>query len=94
MTAVSGRPCLSQRASTAARGPSQHIPIKRNPQTIIPFEEIERFKAEYVSLFLLARGCGKHMPVLLRELQAQGVQPAPELDGVGATFFKRSEVPS
>lgn len=49
--------------------------LQRNPQVVIPFEEIERFKEEFVSLFLLARGSGKHMPVLLRELRAQGIQP-------------------
>jgi hypothetical protein len=69
-------------------------PIKRNPQVVIPHEEIERFKMEFASLFLLARERGKHMPVLLRELQALGIQPAAELKGVGATFFRRSDLPS
>lgn len=70
----------------------QPHPIKRNPQVVIPFEELERFKAEYISLFLLARGSGKHMPVLLRELTAAGVRPV--FEGVGATFFRRSDLPS
>lgn len=69
-------------------------PIKRNPQIVIPFEEIDRFKSEYASLFTLAREQGKHMPALLRELKAVGIQPAPELEGVGATFFRRIELPS
>jgi TniQ len=72
----------------------QRHPIKRNPQVVIPFEEIERFKSEYVSLFTAARSQGKHMPVLLRELRALGVQPVPQFKGVGATFFKRADVPS
>lgn len=72
----------------------QPHPIKRNPQVVIPFEEIERFKEEFVSLFLLARGSGKHMPVLLRELRAQGIQPVPQFEGVGATFFRRADIPS
>lgn len=70
----------------------QRHPIKRNPQTVIPHEEIARFKQEYVSLFSLARSRGKHMPVLFRELTAIGVTPA--FDGVGATFFRRSELPT
>jgi hypothetical protein len=70
----------------------QRHPIKRNPQTVIPHEEIARFKEEYVSLFTLARGQGKHMPVLLRELKALGVKPA--FEGVGATIFRRSELPT
>jgi hypothetical protein len=70
----------------------QRHPIKRNPQVVIPFEEIERFKAEFTSLFLLAHERGKYMAVLLRELKALGVQPVPEFEGVGATFFRRSEL--
>lgn len=65
-------------------------PIKRNPTTVIPYEEITRFKEEYVSLFKLARAQGKHMSILLRELQALGISPA--FQGVGATFFRRSEL--
>jgi hypothetical protein len=72
----------------------QRHPIKRNPQIVIPFEEIDRFKSEYVSLFTLARSQGKHMPILLRELKVLGIQPAPEMEGVGATFFRRRELPS
>jgi hypothetical protein len=71
----------------------QRHPVARNMQTIITHEEIARFNEEFVSLFILARQRGKHMPILLQELQALGVQPAPELEGVGATFFRRSEVP-
>ena len=72
---------------------TQRHPVLRNMQTIIPHAEIARFNEEFVSLFTLARERGKHMPILLRDLQALGVQPAPELVGVGATFFRRSEVP-
>ncbi|UWU82992.1 hypothetical protein N2605_25910 [Bradyrhizobium yuanmingense] len=70
----------------------QRHPIKRNPQTVIPHEVIARFKEEYVSLFTAARSQGKHMPVLLRELTELGIRPASELDGVGATFFRRSNL--
>jgi hypothetical protein len=72
----------------------QRHPIKRNPQVVIPFEEIDRFKSKYVSLFTLARSQEKHMPILLRELKVLGIQPAPELEGVGATFFRRRDLPS
>jgi TniQ len=72
----------------------QRHPIKRNLTKVIPLEEIDRFSETYVSLFTLARQHGKHMPILLRELAGLGVRPAPELEGVGATFFRRSEVPT
>jgi len=71
---------------------TERHPIKRNPTTVIPREEITRFKEEYVSLFMLARAQGKHMPVLLRELKGLGIRPA--FEDVGATFFRRSELPT
>ncbi|MET4085625.1 TniQ family protein [Bradyrhizobium sp. S3.5.5] len=71
---------------------AQRHPIKRNLTTVIPNSEIERFTATYVSLFTLARERGKHMPILLRELAGLGIQPAPELSGTGATFYRRCEV--
>jgi hypothetical protein len=70
----------------------QRHPVKRNLTTVISHEEIARFKQTYVSLFTLARERGKHMPLLLRELAELGIRQAPELEGVGATFFRRSEV--
>jgi hypothetical protein len=78
----------------AFRTTVQRHPTKRNPQTVIPFAEIERFKSEYVSLFTAARSQGKHMPVLLRELRALGIDPVPQFEAVGATFFKRADIPS
>ncbi|MCC8944188.1 TniQ family protein [Bradyrhizobium sp. Arg62] len=71
----------------------QRHPVKRNPQVVIPLEEIGRFKSMYVSLHQLARERGKYMGTLNRELQEAGVRPTPELDGVGASFFKRSDLP-
>jgi hypothetical protein len=61
--------------------------------TVIPHAEIARFMDTYVSLFTLARQRGKHMPIMLREFAARGVFPAPELDGIGATFFRLQDVP-
>lgn len=72
---------------------TQRHPIKRNLTTVIPNEEIERFRTTYVSLFTLARERGKHMPILLRELAELGIRPAMELEDVGATFFKWCELP-
>ncbi len=72
----------------------QRHPIKRNLTTVIPHTEIARFSETYVSLFILAREQGKHMPILKRELAALGVLPAPELADVGATFYRRSELKS
>jgi TniQ len=72
----------------------QRHPVMRNMQTIIPHDELASFDEKYVSLFTLARERGKNLPTLLREFQVLGVKPAPELGGVGATFFRRSDVPS
>jgi hypothetical protein len=72
----------------------QRHPVLRNMHTIVPHAELARFDEKYVSLFALARERGKNLPAMLRELQDLGVRPAPELGNVGATFFRRSDVPS
>ena len=60
---------------------------------VIPFEEIQRFKSEFLSLEA-ARSREKHMPVMFRELRVLGIRPVQQFDGVGATFFKRNDTPS
>ncbi len=77
----------------AIRTETQPNPVSRNIVTIVTHQELAKFNEQFVSLFTLARERRRRMPALLRDLQARGVSPAPELDGVGATFFRRSEVP-
>lgn len=70
----------------------QRHPVNGRPMTLISHEEIKRFNAEYVSLFVLARCQGRSMPDLLRRLKALGVKPA--FEGLGASIFKRSDLPA
>ncbi|MFK4724621.1 hypothetical protein ABIE89_005721 [Bradyrhizobium niftali] len=70
----------------------QRHPVNGRPMTLIPYEEIERFNAEYISLFMLARSQRKSMPDLLRQLNALGVRPA--FEGLGASIFRRSDLPT
>jgi hypothetical protein len=70
----------------------QRHPVNGRPMTLISHEEIKRFNAEYVSLFVLARSQGRSMPDLLRQLNALGVKPA--FEGLGASIFRRTDLPT
>jgi hypothetical protein len=63
-------------------------PVNRCPVVIVPTEDIERFEAEFVTLFTLARQPGRHFRKVKQELNAAGVEPAIERDEVGATFYR------
>jgi len=67
-------------------------PVNRCPIVVVPAEEIERFEATYVSLFVLAKQRGKHFRAVKKELEAAGVKPALVPTQVGATFYRRSQV--
>lgn len=41
----------------------------------MPAEEAERFAAEYISLFALAKQQGRHFLVVKKELDAAGIKP-------------------
>lgn len=64
-------------------------PVNRCPVAIVPIEEIERFEAEFVSLFALAKQRGAHFRAVKKELDAAGVKPAFDPEEVGATFYRR-----
>jgi len=67
-------------------------PVNRCPTKIVPFNEIERFKATYVSLYDLSQQHGLHMTVMNRTLKNRGILPAAELAGVKATFYRRADL--
>lgn len=69
-------------------------PVNRCPVVIVPTGEIERFEAEFVSLFTIARQQGRHHMAVKKELAAAGVKPAIERDEVGATFYRRDRITS
>jgi hypothetical protein len=65
-----------------------------HPVTIVPTEEIERFEAEFVTLFAMAKQQGRYFRVVKKELEAAGVKPAFERDEVGATFYRARRLPT
>jgi hypothetical protein len=68
-------------------------PIDRCPTVVVPAEEVERFEREYVSLFALAKQQGRHHMAVKNELEAAGMKPAMDLRKIGATFYRKSELP-
>ena len=48
-------------------------PVNRCPQTVVMVDEIERFRATYVSLHELARTTGKGLPGVKRALDQRGI---------------------
>lgn len=67
-------------------------PVNRCPVTIVPTEDVERFEAEFVTLFALARQQGRHHLAVKKELDAAGVKPAIHSEKVGATIYRRRDV--
>jgi hypothetical protein len=66
-------------------------PVNRCPIHVVPAEEVQRFEAEYVSLFALAGQRRKHFRVLKNELEADGIEPALDPKKIGATFYRRRD---
>jgi hypothetical protein len=66
-------------------------PVNRCPTVIVPHDEVERFEAEYVSLFGLARERGLHHNAMKKRLEAAGIKPALDTKKIGATFYRRSD---
>jgi hypothetical protein len=60
---------------------------------IVPAEEVERFEREYVSLFVLARQQGRHFPAVKKELDAAGIKLALDPKKIGATFYRKRDLP-
>ncbi|MHC2280402.1 hypothetical protein ACVME8_007045 [Bradyrhizobium diazoefficiens] len=67
-------------------------PVNRCPVTIVPTEEVERFEAEFVTLFALARQQNRHHMAVKNELEAAGVKPAMKPEKVAATIYRRSDL--
>jgi hypothetical protein len=69
-------------------------PVNRCPTVVVPVADIERFEAEFVTLFTLAKQQGRHFRAVKKELEAAGVKPAFDPDEVGATFYRRADIDS
>jgi hypothetical protein len=61
-------------------------------QTVVMPEEIERFKAEYVSAWTLCLERKKHVSLVKLEMERNGVRPAFDPEIVGTVFYRRSEI--
>lgn len=68
-------------------------PINRCPTVIVTTGEVERFEAEYVSLFVLAKQQGRHFRAVKKDIEAAGVKPAMAPETVGATFYRKAFLP-
>lgn len=68
-------------------------PINRCPTVVVPVREVERFEREFVSLFALARQQGRHFMVVKKELQDAAVEPVFNPRKIGATFYRKRDLP-
>ncbi len=68
-------------------------PVNRCPTVVVPEAEVERFKQEYVSLFALARQRGLHHLAMKKALEDDGIEPALDPKKIGATFYRRHDLP-
>ncbi|MDB5566353.1 MAG: hypothetical protein JWP84_2919, partial [Tardiphaga sp.] len=68
-------------------------PLSGRTKMVLSTSDLERFDAEYVTLFNLARPMRRQPSQLRAELSAQGILPAKETIGVGAAFYRRSDLP-
>ncbi|MDH6276624.1 hypothetical protein GUK36_29900 [Rhizobium leguminosarum] len=69
-------------------------PVKRCEQQIVREPVITDFVGEFVSLYILAKERRQNIGALKRELTGLGVAPAFPPDDIGATFYRRRELPS
>jgi hypothetical protein len=53
----------------------------------VPVVEVERFAADYVSLFALAKQQGRHFLAVKKA----AIEPALDPKRIGATFYRRSD---
>jgi hypothetical protein len=67
-------------------------PVNRCPVAVVPVDDVERFAAEYVSLFALAKQQGRHFLAVKKELDAAGIEPALDAEKIGASFYRRDEI--
>jgi hypothetical protein len=65
--------------------------INRCPQTVVMPAEVERFRREYVSLFALAKEQCRHFRKLKQEMDDAGVEPAFDVNKIGATIYRRKD---
>jgi len=65
-------------------------PVNKCPQRLVPADEIERFRGEYVSLWKLSLQHGVHIAAMRAKLDRAGVVPA--LQGVHASLYRIADL--
>ena len=68
-------------------------PVHNGLQTIVRPHELERFRAEFITIFNLAVSRRVHARTLRKELDAAGVRPVVENADVKLTLYRISDVP-
>lgn len=68
-------------------------PINRCPQTVVDQDDIEIFKATYVSLMKLAQETGVHFNVLKKQLESANVPLAFDREKISGRFYRRATLP-
>ncbi|NIX77351.1 TniQ family protein [Microvirga terricola] len=68
-------------------------PLNRCPYMAIPKRALDAFMVEYGSLQEIARERGFHFMALKRRLMAKNIEPAFDRMCIGATFYRRRDVP-
>jgi hypothetical protein len=63
------------------------------PLLVITLESIEQFERTYISAFNLAKLHATSNAGIIKLMRSQGIEPAPELSKVPATFFRRDGLP-
>lgn len=74
-------------ATFVARDPVNHCPA-----VLFRPESLANFRREYVSLFMLAKERKKHLRKVLKELDAQGIEPAFDPKKIGARIYRRGNL--
>ncbi|GLR92132.1 TniQ family protein [Bradyrhizobium iriomotense] len=65
-------------------------PVNKSPQRLVPADEIERFRGEYVSLWRLSNEHGVHIGTMRAKLDQAGVVPA--FERVFARLYRIAEL--
>ncbi|MBB3453476.1 hypothetical protein FHT86_001732 [Rhizobium sp. BK313] len=68
-------------------------PVKRCNQQIVLEDVLDRFMAEFVALYVFARERRWNIGVTKRKLAYMGIEPAFPSEEIGATFYRRRDLP-
>jgi hypothetical protein len=67
-------------------------PLSSRVKTRFSVSELDRFNAEYVSLFNLSNDLSRKTALVRKELSDRGIMPASEMEGLTAIFYCRADI--